>query len=85
MVQAFGVRDSSEVLCLTRDRFIAHQVYVEGIAGATLQENNKRRKPSGIVTLLMQTLSGVVLVWTRNSESWVCHAHMDTVYANLTA
>ena len=38
MVQAFGVRDSSEVLWLTHDRFIAHQVYVEGIAGATLQQ-----------------------------------------------
>ena len=38
MVQALGVRDSSEVLWLTHDRFIAHQVYVEGIAGATLQE-----------------------------------------------
>jgi len=37
MVQAFGVRDSSEVLWLTHDRVIAHQVYGEGIAGATLQ------------------------------------------------
>jgi hypothetical protein len=54
MVQAFGVRGSSEGLWLTHDRFIAHQVYVEGIAGATLQEN-KRWKPSGIVTLVMQT------------------------------
>ncbi len=85
MVQAFGVRDSSEVLWLTRDRFIAHQVYVEGIAGATLEQNNNRRTPSGIVTLLMQTLSGWLLVWTRNSESWVCHAHRDTADANLTA
>ena len=36
MVQAFGVRDSSEVLWLTHVRCIAHQVYVKGIAGATL-------------------------------------------------
>ena len=50
MVQALGVRDSSEVLWLTHDRFIAHQVYVEGIAGATLQEKKKKRqKPSGNV------------------------------------
>jgi hypothetical protein len=41
MAQAFGVRDSSEVLWLTHDRFIAHQVYVEGIAGATLQEKEQ--------------------------------------------
>jgi len=86
MVQVFGVRDSSEVLWLSQDRFIAHQVYVEGIAGATIQENKrKRRKPSGNVTLVMQTLSGVVLVWTRNSESWVCHAQRDTADVNLTA
>jgi hypothetical protein len=38
MAQAFGVRYMSEILWLTRERFIAHQVYVEGIAGATLQE-----------------------------------------------
>jgi hypothetical protein len=41
VVQAFGVRDSSEVLWLTHDRFIAHQVYVEGIDGATLQEKEQ--------------------------------------------
>ena len=38
MVQAYGVRDTSELLRLTRERFIVHQVYVEGIGGATLQE-----------------------------------------------
>ena len=38
MVQAFGVRDMSEILWLARERFIAHQVYVEVIRGATLQE-----------------------------------------------
>ena len=41
MAQAFGVRDTSEVLWLTHDRFIAHQVYVEGIAGATLQDKEQ--------------------------------------------
>ena len=38
MSQAFGVRDTCEILRLTRDRFIAHQIYVEGIAGNTLAE-----------------------------------------------
>ena len=41
MVQAFGVRDTSEILWLIRERFIAHQVYVEGIGGATLQEKEE--------------------------------------------
>ena len=41
MVQAFGTRDMSEILWLTRERFVAHQVYVEGIAGATLQEEEE--------------------------------------------
>ena len=40
-VQAFGARDTSEVLWLTHDRCIAHQVYVEGIAGATIQEKEE--------------------------------------------
>jgi hypothetical protein len=38
MSQAFGVRDTSEILWFTRARFLAHQVYVEGISGATLEE-----------------------------------------------
>ena len=41
MTQAFGVRDTTDVLWLTRSRFIAHQVYVEGIAGATLAEKEE--------------------------------------------
>ena len=36
MAQAFGVRDTADVLWLTRPRFIAHHVYVEGMEGATL-------------------------------------------------
>jgi hypothetical protein len=85
MVQAFGVRDTPEILWLTRECLIAHQVHVEGIGGATLQDKKKRRRPSGNVTLLMQTLSDVVLVWARNSGSWVCHAHRDTAHVNLAA
>ena len=38
MSQAFGVRDTCEILWLTKQRFIAHQVYVEGIPGKTLEE-----------------------------------------------
>ena len=38
MSQAFGVRDTCEILWLTKQRFIAHQVYVEGIPGKNLEE-----------------------------------------------
>jgi hypothetical protein len=38
MAQGFGVRDSTEVVWLNRTRYIAHQVYAGGIAGATLEE-----------------------------------------------
>jgi hypothetical protein len=42
MSQAFGVRDTCEILWLTKQRFIAHQVYVEGIPGTTLEEKGSR-------------------------------------------
>ena len=38
MVQSFGVRDTADILRLTRPRFIARHVYVEGIEKATLEE-----------------------------------------------
>ena len=38
MTQAFGVRDTADILWLTRPRFIAHHIYVEGIEGATLED-----------------------------------------------
>ena len=38
IVQAFGVKDTADILWLTRSRFIAHHIYVEGIEGATLEE-----------------------------------------------
>ena len=38
MVQACGVRDTTDILWLTRSRFIAHHIYVEGIEGATLEQ-----------------------------------------------
>ena len=38
MVQAFGVQDTADVLWLTKPRYIAHQIYVEGIEGVTLQD-----------------------------------------------
>ena len=41
MAQGFGVRDSTEVLWLNRTRYIAHQVYLEGIVGATLEEKEQ--------------------------------------------
>jgi hypothetical protein len=42
MSQAFGVRDTCEILWLAKQRFIAHQVYVEGIIGKTLDEKGIR-------------------------------------------
>ncbi len=33
MVQAFGAQDTADVLWLTKPRYIAHQIYVEGIDG----------------------------------------------------
>ena len=41
MLQTFGVQDSTEILWLTRKRFIAHQIYVEGIEGATLEQKER--------------------------------------------
>jgi hypothetical protein len=41
MAQGFGVRDSTEVVWLNRTRYIAHQFYVEGIVGATLEEQEQ--------------------------------------------
>ena len=41
MLQTFGVQDSVEIFWLTRRRFIAHQVYVEGIEGATLEQKER--------------------------------------------
>ena len=37
-VQACGVRDRTNILWLTRSRFIAHHIYVGGIEGATLEQ-----------------------------------------------
>ena len=44
MLQALGVRDTSEIVCLTRERCVAHQVSLEGIAGATMQEKEGQRQ-----------------------------------------
>jgi hypothetical protein len=41
MLQTFGVQDSTEILWLSRKRFIAHQIYVEGIEGATLEQKER--------------------------------------------
>ena len=38
MLQALGVRDTSDILWLTRPRYVAHQIYVEGMQGKTLEE-----------------------------------------------
>ena len=38
MVQACGARDAPDILWLTRSRFIAHCICVEGIEGATLEQ-----------------------------------------------
>ena len=37
MIQVFGVRDASDLLWLTRERCIAHHIYVEAIAGAMMR------------------------------------------------
>ena len=41
MVQAFGVQYTADILWLTRPRFIAHHIYVEGIEGATLEDKER--------------------------------------------
>ena len=41
ITHAFGVHDMSAILRLTRQRFIARHVYVEGIAGAPLQDKEE--------------------------------------------
>ena len=41
MVQAFGVRDTADIIWLTRPRFIAHHIYIEGIEGATLEDKER--------------------------------------------
>ena len=38
MLQSFGIRDMSDVLWLTQSRYIAHQIYVEGIQGTTFEQ-----------------------------------------------
>ena len=38
MVQARGVRDTTDILWCTRSRFIAYYLYVEGSEGATLEQ-----------------------------------------------
>ena len=43
MIQALGRRDTSDILWLTRERVIAHQTYVEGIAGATMHEKEEKK------------------------------------------
>ena len=37
MIQVLGVRDASDLLWLTRERRVAHHIYVETIAGATMK------------------------------------------------
>ena len=41
MSESYGVIDTTEILWLARARFVAHQIYVEGIAGATLDDKEK--------------------------------------------
>ena len=62
MAQAFGVRASSEVLWFDTRPLHCSSGVCRRHCWCHATENNKRRKPSGIVTLVMQTLSGVVLV-----------------------
>ena len=38
MSQAFGARGTCGIMLLTRERCIAHQLYVEGIAGNIVEE-----------------------------------------------
>ena len=38
MMQSFGIRDTTDIVWLTRSRYIAHQIYVEVIHGKTLEE-----------------------------------------------
>ena len=49
MCQSYGVKDTTEILWLTRARFVAHQIFVEGIAGATLEQNEKKALDNGNV------------------------------------
>ena len=37
MQQSFGIRDTADVIWLTQSRYIAHQIYVEGIQGTSLE------------------------------------------------
>jgi len=95
MSQGFGVRDSTEILWLTQKRYIAHQVYVEGIPGATLAEKEQAatrkwerdvrnpdiaRRGTGVDTQL-----GVVGVprteGFRGRESWRTVTSTDTVHS----
>ena len=41
MIQTFGVHRSIDILWVSRKRHIAHQLYVEGIDGATLEQKEK--------------------------------------------
>ncbi|WP_353239605.1 hypothetical protein [Limnohabitans sp.] len=41
MLQAVGVADTSDILWLTQPRYVAHQIYVEGIAGRTFEEKEQ--------------------------------------------
>jgi hypothetical protein len=38
MQQWFGMRDTADVMWLTQSRYIAYQIYVEGIQGTTLEQ-----------------------------------------------
>ena len=38
MIQSFGIRDTTDIMWLTRSRYVAHQIYVEGIHGKNLEE-----------------------------------------------
>ena len=74
MSQAFGVRDTCDTLWLTQQRFIAHQVYVEGIAGKTLEEKKPQQRQSGNVTCEKLKFSGKALVRKRSWDWQGCHA-----------
>ena len=85
MVQAFGVQDTADVLWLTKPRYIAHQIYVEGIEGSRCKTKKQRPLPSGHVTSPMRMWSAAAPVLTHSSVSAECHAPKGTGTANRYA
>ena len=57
-VQAFGVRDATDILWLTRSRFIAHDIYVEGIEGAMLEQKEAAAAATSAAGALTPTTAG---------------------------